>query len=190
MGARRFYFDEPIVRIGIESARFPRVCPICGDSATHPARIWASPHRYETPLHATRSGPRIGSKGTKALLLYVCDEHYQSDEGQGNSRIACTLGNGIMVALLLFAIMGAGADLWIGRPINPFTYLIVFLFFVVIGFSILAFKPGPLQQSVKVIGFDLGFQNMWLQFKNSEYRDRFMEENSLKAELVKWIAKI
>ncbi|MFW9908481.1 MAG: hypothetical protein ACFFEF_07890 [Candidatus Thorarchaeota archaeon] len=190
MATRREYFKEPIVRIGIEDARFPRSCPVCGADGEHITRIWASPHKMGNPRYPKRTSPRIGSKGTKALLVYVCDEHHQSDEGSDNSRIACTVGNGLMVALLLFAILNAGGDIWAGRPINPIFFVVVFLFVIVIALSIAAFKPGPLERSIRVVGFDLGFQNMWLQFKRPEYRDQFLEENALKAELVRWISKL
>ncbi|MCK5152588.1 MAG: hypothetical protein KAQ65_12130 [Candidatus Thorarchaeota archaeon] len=190
MGTRRQYFDEPIVRIGIEDARFPRMCPICGADAEHAARISASPHKIENPRYATRKKSRLMSNGTKTLMVYVCDEHYQSDEGQGNSRVACTLGSGLMVAMLLFAIMIAGGDIWSGRPVNYVFYAIVFLFSVVLIFSFFAFRPGPLASSIKVIGFDLGFRNIWLQFKRADYRERFVEENAMKVELVRWIAKL
>ncbi|MHA2426229.1 MAG: hypothetical protein ACXAEF_15680 [Candidatus Thorarchaeota archaeon] len=190
MGTRRQYFDEPIVRIGIEDARFPRMCPICGDEAKHAARIWASPHKIENPRYATRRKPRLMTSETKALLVYVCDEHYQSDEGAGRSRVACTLGSGLMAALLLFAVMIAGGDIWSGRPINNIFYMVVLFFIVTVTLSFLAFRPGPLEKSIKVIGFDLGFRNIWLQFKRRDYRERFCDENVLKVELVKWIAKL
>ena len=190
MGPRKQYFDEPIVRIGIEDARFPRICPICGQSATHSTRIWASSKKRENPRYARSVRARLFSKGAKTLLVHVCDDHYKSDEGQGNSRIICTLGSGIMVALLVFAVMIAGGDIWSGRPVNNVFYLVVSLFLVVVGLSIATFKSGPLESSIKVIGFDLGFQNMWLQFKRADYRDRFLEENAMRAELVRWITKL
>lgn len=190
MGPRRHYFNEPIVRIGIEDARFPRICPICGEPAEYPARIWATGKKQQNPRYATSARPRVFSKGSKALLVHVCKEHHNSDEGQGNSRIICTLGNGLMVALLLFAVMIAGGDIWSGRPINNVFYVVVILFLLVVGLSVVTFKPGPLESSIKIVGFDLGFQNMWLQFKRSEYRDRFVEENAMHAELVRWITKL
>ncbi|MFW9850364.1 MAG: hypothetical protein ACFFF4_14625, partial [Candidatus Thorarchaeota archaeon] len=122
--------------------------------------------------------------------VYVCDEHYKSDEGSARPRVACTFGSGVMVSILLFAVMIAGGDLWAGRPINNVFYFVLLLFSVVLVFNILAFKPGPLESSIKVIGFDLGFRNMWIQFKRTDYRDRFVEENPLKVELVRWIAKL
>ncbi|MHA1908988.1 MAG: hypothetical protein ACW98Y_16935 [Candidatus Thorarchaeota archaeon] len=190
MGPKRQYFDEPIVRIGIEDARFPKMCPICGEKGEHTARIWASPHKMENPRYATRKGPRLTSKGTKALLVFVCDEHYKSDEGSGRPRVACTFGSGLMIAILVFAGIIAGGDIWSGRPINNVFYMVVLMFFLVSVLSFLAFRPGPLEASIKVIGFDLGFRNIWLQFQRTDYRERFCEENAMKVELVRWIAKL
>jgi hypothetical protein len=42
---------------------------------------------------------------------------------------------------------------------------------------------------VKIIGFDSGFMNIWLKFARDDYREQFMEENEMHAELVKWITK-
>jgi hypothetical protein len=187
---RREFFKEPVVKIGIEGARFPRICPICGDPASKLAKIHASPKKLENPRTSQLNRPRLSSSGTKIFLLYVCDEHYQSDEGRDNSKIACMMGNAIVVSLLLFGFMSAGSDLWAGRPINPIFFGLVFFFIIVLIVTSQTFRPGKLESAVKILGFDLGFKNMWLQFKSSGYRDRFMQENPMKAELVSWITKL
>ncbi|MHA2071006.1 MAG: hypothetical protein ACW985_04410 [Candidatus Thorarchaeota archaeon] len=50
-------------------------------------------------------------------------------------------------------------------------------------------RPGPVEDAIKIIGFDGGFQHIWIQFKRTQYRDEFMKENAMTAELVKWIQR-
>ncbi|MHA1903576.1 MAG: hypothetical protein ACXADL_06110 [Candidatus Thorarchaeota archaeon] len=190
MSPRRVFFKEPIVKVGIEGARFPQICPICEDPASRSAKIHASPKKLENPRLAQSKWPRLSSSGTKVILLYVCDEHYQSDEGRENSKIVCMMGNAVVVSLLLFGFMIAGSDLWAGRAINPIFFGLVFSFIIVLIVTSQTFRPGKLESAVKILGFDLGFKNMWLQFGRSGYRDRFMQENPMKAELVNWITKL
>jgi hypothetical protein len=42
---------------------------------------------------------------------------------------------------------------------------------------------------MRIVGFDAGLQNIWLDFKNREYRDDFLKENPMTAELVSWVLK-
>ena len=89
----------------------------------------------------------------------------------------------------MFALFAIGGDLWIGRALNPVSLAILVLFPLSLLVTILAFRAGPLAGAVKVMGFDSGFQNVWFQFKREDYRDAFMEENAMTAELVSWIIR-
>jgi len=53
----------------------------------------------------------------------------------------------------------------------------------------IAFRPNALARAVKIIGFDVGMQNILLAFKSDSYRDEFIKENSMHSELVRWILK-
>ncbi|MFW9919997.1 MAG: hypothetical protein ACFFED_10380 [Candidatus Thorarchaeota archaeon] len=190
MTTRTEYFEDPIIRIGIEEARFPRMCPICGCPANRLAKVSASPNGVQNPRYRTSAKARLLGPGVKTLHVYVCDEHYQTDEGRERSKFICALSNGIIVSILLIGIMSTGGDLWYGRPINPLFYVTVVLFLLGLILSIPTFGAGPLESSVKIIGFDAGFRNIWLQLKNKHFRDQFIQENAMKAELVRWIKKI
>lgn len=190
MTARTEYFEDPIIRIGIEDARFPRLCPICGQPASRLSRVMAAPNNQSHDHYRTRPKARLLDPGTKSLLVYVCDEHYQSDEGRERSKFLCALSNGIIISLLMFGIMWAGGDLWSGRSISPLFIGLIGLFILSATLSVPTFQSGPLESAVKIIGFDAGFRNMWIQLKNDEFRDRFIQENAMNAELVRWVRKM
>ena len=190
MTTRTEYFEDPIIRIGIEEARFPRMCPICGKPASRLARVVAAPNGNPHPSHRTSSKARLLDPGTKSLLVYMCDEHYESDDGRERSKFICALFNAMLASILLIGTMAAGGDLWYGRPINPLFFVIVSLFALGLILSIPTFRPGPLESAVRIVGFDAGFRNMWLQLTNHVFRERFIQENALKLELVRWIKKI
>lgn len=190
-------FKEPIVRASTDKIRFPRVCPICGEKATRPARIVASPGKYQDlrlswyPYHSAsgRRGAGISSPTSHTLLVHVCDEHYKSDEGDTNFKLLCFIGDGLLSAFLLFALLIAGSNLWIGRPIHPYFFLIVGAFLIAIAVTIIVFRAGPLNNAVKIIGFDTGYQYVWLKFKRADYRNIVLEENLMHTELVEWIIR-
>ncbi len=190
MTTRTEYFEDPIIRIGIEDARFPRMCPICGKPADRISKVSAAPNGNPHLSYRTSVKARLLDPKTKTLLVYVCEDHYQSDDGRERSKFLCALFNGLMISLLLIGFMSTGGDLWYGRPINPVFFMTIGLFVLGLILSLPTFGPGPLESAVKIIGFDAGFRNIWIQMKNNEFRDRFIQENALKVELVRWIKKI
>ena len=181
----------------MEKIRFPRICPICGKQATKPARITTFPGRQQylrphwDPFFgaSTRRRTDTSSPNSHTFLVHVCDEHYQSDEGDTNYKLVCFVADGLLSALLLFALLITGNNLWIGRPIPPYFYLIGGVFLIAITITIFALRAGPLNNAVKIIGFDTGYQYVWLKFKRADYRNTVVEENPMHTELVKWIMK-
>jgi hypothetical protein len=86
--------------------------------------------------------------------------------------------------------MFAGAEYWAGNGIGTWVqgYLFVLAASILVG--IVAFKPNSLESSFNIIGFDFDVQYVWFKIKNANYRDLFIEENKLNAELVNWIVKV
>jgi hypothetical protein len=197
MTPRKEVFKEPLVRVPVDRVRFPSICPICGDKASKSARIVATPGKsrflrpeWDPAFHpAIRRRHGLKPPETKSLLLFVCDEHYKSDEGDTNYKVVCLAGNGLLAAAFLFALFAIGGDLWIGRSLNPISLTILVLFPLSLLVTIVAFRSGQLAGAVKIVGFDSGFQNVWFLFKREDYRDAFMEENAMSAELVSWIIR-
>ncbi len=190
MTTRTQYFEDPLVKIGIEDARFPHICPICGKEAKHITKVLAAPNAHQYPHYRQKVRARLLDPRTKTFLVYVCDEHFRSDEGQERGRFLCMLSNALFISLMIFGIMSLGGDLALGRPVSPFFVITLSLLVITLLLSIPTFRPGPLENAVRVIGFDAGFRNVWLQLKNGEFKERFIEENAMKIELVRWIRKI
>ena len=88
-----------------------------------------------------------------------------------------------------FGFFIAGNSLWQGLGLPPFFLPLLGVFIAAIVITIYAFRAGPLNKAIKIVGFDSGYQNVWLEFKRADYRDLVMEENSMHAELVAWIVK-
>ncbi|MFW9847831.1 MAG: hypothetical protein ACFFF4_01760 [Candidatus Thorarchaeota archaeon] len=197
MTPRKEVFKDPLIRIPVDRIRFPDICPICGAKGTRPARIAATPgkNRYLRPEWDPSFYPSVRRKynltqpETRTLLLHVCDYHYKSDEGDTNYKVFCLVGNGLLAAAFIFSLFSIGGDLWMGMPPDVIPLMIIGVFPLSLLITIFAFRAGPLASSVKIIGFDSGFQNVWLQFKRDDYREAFMEENAMNAELVSWIVR-
>lgn len=193
---RREVFNHPVIRVPVENIRFPKICPVCGIQTTQRTRLTASTHRhrYLRPYwdpNFRRSGKRMnpGNPETRSFIIPVCEDHKQPDDGEANYRILCTLGDSIMFSVFFFAVLIAGGDLWSGRAISTSFYVIAAIFFASLFITVYAFRPNIFRSSVRIVGFDQDFRNVWLDFKNSEYREAFITENQMTAELVWWVTK-
>jgi len=99
------------------------------------------------------------------------------------------LADGFSIVALTFALLTLGSNLWLGKTSDAWVYGVVILAIASFILSIAAFRPKPIESAVRIVGFDAGFQNIWLDFKNRAYRDEFMKENPMTAELVSWILR-
>ena len=120
----------------------------------------------------------------------VCDEHTISDNAELRARGLSSIIASIVAGVSIFALIYAGADYWLGRPVSPW----VFSYLLVLGLSLLfvyiSFRPSALESSFRIIGFDFELQHVWLALNNPAYRNSFMSENQLDSELVTWIVKV
>jgi len=93
----------------------------------------------------------------------------------------------ILCGMSVFALMFISYDVSSGRGIHPIStfYIFTLVFSLVVGY--IAFRPNALESSLKIIGFDFDVQNVWFQFKNPEYRRRFIQENQMGSEIVNWV---
>jgi len=190
-------FDEPIIRAKINRIRFPKTCPVCGAPATATTTVstrpqqkrWLRPHW--APGFYARDRKRLGltMAEKKSFLIQVCENHHATDDAELRMRAITTFLLTIVASVSIFVIMFAGSDIWAGRGIAPWVYG----YFLVLGASTLvgsiAFRPNALESAVNIIGFDFDVQYVWFKLKNPEYRNRFISENEMSAELVNWIVK-
>jgi hypothetical protein len=193
---RRLHFEEPIVRAKVNRIRFPNTCPVCGAPASKAACISATPKRkiWIRPYFDPRSYPWGKNQATnnegKSFLVGVCDDHSVSDNAELRVRGLSSIVASIVAGISIFALIYAGADYWVGRPVSPWVFSYLIILSLSLLFVYLAFRPSALEASFKIIGFDFDLQYVWFAMSNSMYRDQFVQENSLDAELVSWIVKV
>lgn len=191
MSPRKVYFEEPIVKVDFLKARFPRVCPVCGAPATKVVLLkiakgsqWEHAYGPYVPLKH-RSQPHE----MKALPIQVCEDHAHPDAGTDRYQSLCIIVGGLLMACVTFSLLIIGDSISRAQPIPFWTFLYIGLFGFVLLLSAVAFRPNALEKSVKIVGFDGGMQNVLIAFKRSEYREQFMNENQMTAELVSWIIR-
>ncbi|TXT54111.1 MAG: hypothetical protein BAJATHORv1_90060 [Candidatus Thorarchaeota archaeon] len=193
----KIVFETPVIRIRAEKIRFPRVCPVCTAPARSTTRVTATPGRKEyispsyrlgfTPSAKKRLG--IQPPESRTFLVPVCSDHQYEGGNDWRFRSLCMCFNGILFSIVFFSTLIFGSDLSIGRGINLWYFGLLGLFIISLIGSVLAFRPQPIQDAVRIMGFDRGARYVWFQFKNPEYRERFIQENAMDVELVKWIVK-
>ena len=198
MTGNKKFFEEPIIRAKINRIRFPKYCPVCGAPATTTTALSTSPQNNRwlrpswDPGFYARDRKRLGLTlaEKKSFLIQVCDEHHITDEGELRMRTITSILLTIVASSSIFVIMFAGADFWAGRGISPWvqSYFLVLIVSILVG--IIAFRPNPLESAVGIIGFDFDVQYVWFKLKDSQYRDKFIQENEMNAELVNWIVKV
>ncbi|MFW9965928.1 MAG: hypothetical protein ACFFEA_02115 [Candidatus Thorarchaeota archaeon] len=197
MSPKRVVFDKPIVRADTEKMKFPRICPVCGASAEDIMPLTVIPNQYKSlrpsmdymPSYYGRQQNNSIAPIKKTLYIPVCENHYLTDEGAGQYKSYCIVFDGLALAYLILALLTFGNQLWSAGRLSPWLFFAVGIFGTFLSITYVLFRPGPVENSVKIIGFDGGFRHIWLQFKESNYRDEFMKENVMTAELVKWIQR-
>ncbi|UCE09789.1 MAG: hypothetical protein JSW61_12570 [Candidatus Thorarchaeota archaeon] len=195
MSPHRIVFEEPIVRTHVGLTRFPDRCPICGLRATKKKRIDATPK--EPPWAKPPTGRRLTTiqrirLGLKPVTFIVpfCEEHVDIDSGRGRMRVAATYFFGLATSILIIAIMFVGSDLWLGRGVPFWAYPFLGIYALCFAAFVLTYRPSELESSVKVIGFDVNRDHVFLQFKDKTYTDEFLLLNKSNAELVSWIVRV
>jgi len=194
---QRVVFNEPVVRAAIDKVRFPKKCPVCGARATRVSRVTVVPGKKQylrpiwDPIYSPTQRRRMGLSlpETRTLLVPVCEDHMYSDEDYCRYRTLCMLADGLSMAMLAFALLTLGGDLWQGQTSDVWVYGVMVLAAVSFIITVTAFRSRPIESAMRIVGFDAGLQNVWLDFKNRGYRDEFLKENPMTAELVSWVLK-
>jgi hypothetical protein len=137
-----------------------------------------------------RGKNRLENAEIKSFVVDVCEDHEMSDNAEVKMRGLSTLLASIIASVSVFALIYAGSDYWAGRPVSPwvYSYLVILTLSLILGY--LAFKPSPLEASIRIIGFDFERQYVWIKLKNPEYLDQLMTGNPMAAELVNWVVKV
>ena len=194
---KKEYFRKPVVRAETARIRFPRICPVCGKTATQTARIQIVSGRKEYLLrswdpyysrYARRSMPSNAAPA-KILPIYVCEEHQFLDAGHERYRSFCLVIDGFAMAFLFFGLIFIGDALWREKPIGFVPLGFAFFFAAAMVASYFAFRPNALERAVRLVGFDSGIQNVLFLFENDWYRDEFVKENPMTSDLISWVVR-
>jgi hypothetical protein len=191
----RKYFSEPLVRAKISWINFPKICPVCCSTSTSTTRItttpphkqWLRPQWNPSFYASDRRRLRLQTPSSKSFLIYVCEDHHMTDDDNARLRFLAMLLAAVLSGMSIFALIFVGYDISSGRGIHPISTAYFLMLSLSLIFGYFAFRPNILESSVKIIGFDFDVQNVWLQFKNPDYRQRFIQENQTAAELANWI---
>jgi len=193
MCPRKEYFDEPIVKVELLKARFPKTCPVCGAPATKVVRMNIA-KTGKIPLRPSldylsprRQGPQQSE--LKVLPIQVCENHADPYAGTDRYQSLCILVDGLLLVFAFFSLLVIGDAISRTRAIPFWAFLYIGVFGIALLLTAAAFSPNALEKQVKIIGFDLGMQNILISFKRSDYREQFMDDNQMTAELVSWIIR-
>ncbi len=192
MSPQKQYFEKPVVRVELSKVRFPKICPVCGVTASIPSRItFTSGGTKWEPSFRAHALPikRIPQPQMRALRFFVCEDHYDTDEGEDRYKSFCLIINGFALAFFFFGLLFLGDAFSRGRPIPFWSVAFSVLLAISLFFSWIAFRPKALQRAVQIVGFDSSMQNVLLAFKDKSYQDAIIQENPMNAELVSWIVK-
>ncbi|MGY5865185.1 MAG: hypothetical protein RTV41_11335 [Candidatus Thorarchaeota archaeon] len=198
MSPRREYFDEPVVRVETLKARFPKTCPVCGSPAANIVRMRVATsgsksfrrmRDYTIYSPYGRRGHSPHTPEMKVLPVQVCDDHEDPDAGTDRFQTLCIVVDGLLLGFLFFGLLFLGDRISRGQSLTLWPFLFIGLFVIAMGLTAIAFMPNALARAVRIVGFDAGMQHVMIAFKSAAYRDEFMQENQMTAELVSWIMK-
>ncbi|MFW9974257.1 MAG: hypothetical protein ACFFDQ_03175 [Candidatus Thorarchaeota archaeon] len=197
MSPRKEYFEQPLVRVNLQKAQFPKTCPVCGATATKVVRMKISKTGNQylrrswqyTFSPYLRVKQRTDMSDVKVLPIQVCKDHANPDEGTDRYQTLCIIVDGLLMAFVIFSLLIIGDQLSRGLTIDFWPALYISLFGVALLLTAIAFRPNVIEKAVTIIGFDPGLQNVLLSFKRSDYREQFIHTNQMTAELVSWIVR-
>ncbi|MBN2230706.1 MAG: hypothetical protein JW779_14045 [Candidatus Thorarchaeota archaeon] len=197
MSPKKYYFDEPLVRVSLSRVRFPKICPVCGAPSTTTTRYTIETGRKQyllrswDPYYAPNVRRRQGiiTPNLNVLQINVCEKHYYSDEGEYRYKSLCLVTDGLAIAFMVFGLMFIGDAISRSRAIPFWAMIFIYFFILSMIASAIAFRPNKLLRSVRIIGFDPGMQYVLLAFENPSYREVFLKENPMNSELVSWVLK-
>ena len=192
MSPQKQYFEEPVVRVELSKVRFPTLCPVCGVTASIPSRItFTSGGTNWEPSFRAHSLPmkRVLHPKMWALRFFVCEDHYDTDEGEDRYKSFCLIIDGFTMAFFFFGLLFLGDAFSRGRPIPFWSVAFSVLFAISLFASWIAFRPKALQRAVQIVGFDSSMQNVLLAFENKSYQEAVLQENPMTSELISWITK-
>ncbi len=198
MSPQKEYFDEPVVRVELSKVRFPKLCPVCGATASIPSRIsiasgkptFMNPGslRRSPYLRRAQQFPQPQSK-LQVLRIFVCEDHYDTDEGEDRYKSFCFIIDGLAMTSFFFGLLFLGDAYSRGKPLPFWSVAFSVLFAISLFFTWIAFRPKALQRAVKIVGFDSSMQNVLLDLKNKSYQEAILQENPMASELISWIVK-
>jgi len=142
-------------------------------------------------MYGVRARRRFGNSLPQAqtFIVPVCEEHYYGNDSRWRYRVVCLIINGILIFALFIALLNMGSNFWLGRASAFWVYAVLTASVVAMVLSFLAFRSNPFELAFRIVGFDAALQHIWLQLKNHEYRDAFLNENPTSSELVSWIIR-
>ena len=192
MSPQKQYFEEPVVRVELSKVRFPTLCPVCGVTASIPSRITftSGGTNWEPSFRAhSRHVRGLPQPDIQALRFFVCEDHYDTDEGEDRYKSFCLIIDGFTMAFFFFGLLFLGDAFSRGRPIPFWSVAFSVLFAISLFASWIAFRPKALQRAVQIVGFDSSMQNVLLAFENKSYQEAVLQENPMTSELISWITK-
>ena len=197
MSPQKQYFEEPVVRAELSKVRFPELCPVCGVPASIPSRITFTSGKSESMSRSMnlrhsrhlRRIPQIPQPKMRALRFFVCEDHYDTDEGEDRYKSCCLIIDGFAMAFFFFGLLFLGDAFSRGRPLPFWSVAFSVLFAISLFATRIAFRPKALQRAVKIVGFDSSMQNILLAFENKSYQEAVIRENPMASELISWITK-
>lgn len=197
MSPQKQYFEEPVVRVELSKIQFPKLCPVCGVTASIPSRITLTSGKSESMSRSMnlrhsrhlRRIPQIPQPKMRVLRIFVCEGHYDTDEGEDRYKSFCFIIDGFAMAFFFFGLLFLGDAFSRGRPLPFWSVAFSVLFAVSLFFTWIAFRPKALQRAVQIVGFDSSMQNVLLAFKNKSYQEAVIQENPMASELISWIVK-
>jgi len=192
MSGKKHFFEEPVVRIELTRVRFPKVCPVCGVTASIPSHITLSSGgtKWESSFRAHPIPMKQFPQSKMRILpIFVCEDHYHTDEGEERYKSCCIITDGFAMAFFFFGLLFLGDAFSRGRPLSFWSVAFFSFFAGSIFLTWIAFRPNALQRAFQIVGFDGGMQNVLIAFKDKSYRDLIIQENPMSTELVSWIVK-
>ncbi|MHA2424056.1 MAG: hypothetical protein ACXAEF_04665 [Candidatus Thorarchaeota archaeon] len=173
---------------------FPEICPVCMNEAEDLVALTM----METKERWTETRSLVGgwaksqdradvileqARGGTTFWIPACLQHGSGSVTTPRKKTMSAIGFLFLLYPFIFYVLGIAAALEFSRPLTDYVMPLAIIFGLIVLDIAYGFYPRALERNLKIWDFSIAKDRVTIVIKNNEYRELFLEQNALHADL-------
>ncbi len=174
---------------------FPEVCPVCMDEAEDLVALtimesqdrWIESRSLVGGWMKSQNKVEVAlqeSRGGITFWIPACLQHGSDTITTPRKKIIAAIGFLLLIYPFIFYTLGIATALEFDRPLSGMLLSLILIICLIIIDIMYGFYPRALERSVKIENISRTKDRVIIILKNDDYRNQFLEQNALHAELL------